>query len=476
MKNLRDFIGTTRADLPRSYDWPTQASALRDLIGTARAGLPAPSLARWASILFTLSVSTLLISLAASQAFLFAAGALYALYLLQDQPPVTFPPVKLPLALFSITTILSVFWAANPAAGWFVVRKLVLFIVWLLAVNLVVSRRHLRMLFHALFLTSAVAGLVATVQFVVRYRAVKALHPDRVYFYLTGFERIHGFMGHWMNFGGQQMLVFSVLLAFLLLLPRRGEAMTGFRDSGFGVRRSGADPQSRIPNPQSRLWWLAMAIVTLSIVLNFTRGVWLGCLVATVYLVARWRPRGLWALPLLLGLAYLASPSLVRQRVTLALHPSQDPALSIRLEMWHAALRMMQAHPWLGVGPNNIDQVYALYLPPGKSPEVGYHSHLHNNFLQFGAERGLPCLAAWMWLMAALGWHTWRIRRKLLEARWVADAAFAGWLALLVEGCFEFNFGTSPVLMVFLFLVSAPFVAERVENQVDSLRSTVKSQ
>jgi O-antigen ligase len=302
------------------------------LIGTARAGLPGPYLARWASILFTRSISTLLISLAASQAFLFVAGALYALHLLRDQPPVTFPPVKLPLALFSITTILSVFWAANPAAGWFVVRKLVLFVVWLLAVNLVVSRRHLRMLFHALFLTSAVAGLVATVQFVVRYRAVRALHP------------------------------------------------------------------------------------------------------------------------------------------------SQDPALSIRLEMWHAALRMMRAHPWLGVGPNNIDQVYALYLPPGKSPEVGYHSHLHNNFLQFGAERGLPCLAAWMWLMAALGWHAWRIRRKLVEARWVADAAFAGWLALIVEGCFEFNFGTSPVLMVFLILVSAPFVAERVENQVDSLRSTVKSQ
>ena len=29
--------------------------------------------------------------------------------------------------------------------------------------------------------------------------------------------RNHGFMGHWMNFGGQQMLVFAALLAFLLL-------------------------------------------------------------------------------------------------------------------------------------------------------------------------------------------------------------------------------------------------------------------
>jgi O-antigen ligase len=465
-------------------------ASYRDLIESVYARLPAPPLARWASILLTLSVSTMLISLAASQVFLFAAGAFYAAHLLQDRPAVIFPPLKLPLALFSITTILSVLWAANPPAGWFAVRKLVLFIVWLLAVNLVVSMRHLRMLFCALFLTSAVAGLVATVQFVFRYRAVKALHPDRLYYYLMGFERIHGFMGHWMNFGGQQMLVFAALLSFLLLAGRRagrGGLCPPVAGLVSGSPKGSPTPPSQAqrirtmpwlptflrPDAKSRrvteqlcatFWWLPLVMIVVSIVLNFTRGVWLSCIVATVYLVARWRPRWLWALPVLLASAYLLSPSLVRQRVKFAFHPSQDPALSIRLEMWHVALGMMREHPWLGVGPNNIEQVYPLYLPPGKSPEVGYHSHFHNNFLQFGAERGLACLAAWIWTMAALGWHTWKIRRKLTEARWVADAASASWLALLAEGCFEFNFGTSPVLMVFLFLTSTPFVAEQLEK------------
>jgi hypothetical protein len=45
---------------------------------------------------------------------------------------------------------------------------------------------------------------------------------------------------------------------------------------------------------------------------------------------------------------------------------------------------------------------------------------------------------------------------------WIADAALAAWLAFLVEGCFEFNFGTSPVLMMFLFVTSTPFIAARV--------------
>ncbi len=451
---------------------------LREFVASARAELPSPVLARWASILFSLSVLTLLLSLAASQALLFLAAAVYAVHLLRDQPAIRFLPVKLPLALFIFFTVLSIFWAANPVVGWFAVRKLALFLVWLLAVNLIESACHLRTLLRGLFLEAAAAGAVGVVQFILQYREVRALHPGRLYLYMIS-TRIHGFMGHWMNFGGQQMLVFAALLAFLLLSSRPEEG--GTRDSGFASRDERIPtPDTRLPTPdslpsipESRLWWLVMAVVALSIALNFTRGVWLGCFVAALYLLARWKARWLWALPVLAALAFVASPSLVRHRVWLAFHPSQDPALSIRLEMWSAGLRMMRAHPLVGVGPNNIVEVYALYLPPGKSPEAGYHEHLHNDFMQFGAERGLPCLAAWVWLMAALGWHIWRIRRKRRAERWVADAAFAAWLAILAEGCFEFNFGTSPVLMVFLFVTAIPFVTERVESAVDSRQSTV---
>jgi hypothetical protein len=67
--------------------------------------------------------------------------------------------------------------------------------------------------------------------------------------------------------------------------------------------------------------------------------------------------------------------------------------------------------------------------------------------------------------MLALGWHILRIRGRLSSGRWVADAAFAAWLAFLAEGFFEYNFGASPVLMVFLFLMSTPFVAEHLESR-----------
>jgi O-antigen ligase len=419
---------------------------------------------RWAAVLFTLFVLTLQISIAASQAFLAGAGALYVIHLLQARPRVLFLPIKLPLALFCVLSVVSVFWAANPTAGGFAVRKLVLFLIWLLAVNLVVSAEHLRRLLQGMFLVSMLTSLVGIAQFVMQYRAVRAHHPGELYYYLT-LTRIHGFMGHWMHFGGQQMLVFAFLLGYLLL------SQTSDRNSKFKTRSSGAG--RRISSLEFRVsfpWWSVLILVAVSIVLNFTRGVWLGCFLAGIYLVARWRPKWLWALPVLLVLAYIGAPSLVRERLHGAMHPAQDPALSIRLEMWRVAIGMIRAHPWVGVGPNNIEQVYDLYLPPGKNPEVGYHSHFHNDFLQFGAERGLPCLASWVWLMTALGWSTWKLRRQLSTLRWIADASLAAWLAFLAEGCFEFNFGTSPVLMVFLFVTATPFIAARCRDPGSSMQ------
>lgn len=414
---------------------------LAGFVQSARRELPQALYARWAAVFFSLGVLTLLVSISVSQAALAASGIAYGLHLWRARPEVSLLPITLPLALFCVGTVLAVVAATNPAVGWLAVRKLVLFLILLLAANLVTRGKHLLFLLHGLFAVSALAAVVGTVQFVLQYRAVRALYPDRVYASMTS-DRITGFMGHWMNFSGQQMLVFVVLLACLLLAPRALEA------------------RWRATGP---LGAVALGLVALSLVLGFTRGVWLGCAAATLYLVARWRPRLLWALPVIASIGYFLAPGMVRQRVRVLANPRSDPALSIRFEMWDVGFEMMKRHPWLGVGPNNIEQQYVLYLPPGKSPEPGYHAHLHSNVIHLGAERGVPVLVAWVWMMGALAWHSWRLRRRLREFRWTADAALAAWLAFVVEGCFEFNFGTSPVLMLFLVVMAIPFAAERIE-------------
>lgn len=376
---------------------------------------------------------TLLFSLAASQAFLAAAGIAYAVHLFRKQPPIAFPPIKLPLALFIGWTVVSMFWANNPAAGGFQIRKLVLFVILVLAVNVVMGLKHLETLWRVMFFEAAVAGLVGAVQFVRQYRTLRAEHSHHVYYLMTQ-QRITGFMGHWINFGGQQMLVFVMLLAYLLLEPR--------------IRA---------------IWWLIAGTVALSTLLNLTRGAWVGCFVAALYLVARWKPRLLWLMPLMVVILMFASPKMARERADSVLHPSEDPSISMRFEMWGVGLRMIRKHPWVGVGPNNIDEDYVEYLPPGKSPLPGYHAHLHNDYIQFAAARGLPCLAAWLWMMVALLWHSLKIRKRSASGHWIVEGAIAAWLAFAAEGCFEFNYRSSPVLMVFLFVASAPFIVALAE-------------
>jgi len=405
-----------------------------DAFSLARLHLPAAKSACWASIFFSLSILTLLFSLAAAQMFLAAAGIAYAVHLFRNHPRISFLPVKAPLALFIGWTILSTFWAINPAAGGFAIRKLVLFVILLLAVNLIIGMKHLETLYLVLFLEAAIASVLAAVQFVMQYRAVRAEHPHHVYLMMTS-SRITGFMGHWMNFGGQQMLVFVVLLACLLLRPRT-----------------------------RAIWWFIAACVAVSIILNFTRGVWAGCFAATLYLVARWKPKLLWFVPVLVAVLAFASPKMVRERMDSVLHPSNDTSIAMRFEMWNVGLKMIRKHPWVGVGPNNINEEYVEYLPPGVMPAAGYHAHLHNDYIQFAAERGLPCLAAYLWLMGALLWHFLKIRKQSTSGRWIVDGAVAAWLALVLEGCFEFNFGTSPVLMMFLFVASTPFIVAQAEG------------
>ncbi|HET7101730.1 MAG TPA: hypothetical protein VFJ52_11310, partial [Terriglobia bacterium] len=100
---------------------------INNRVSVVRAELPRTSLVRWASVFFSLSVLTYLFSIAITQAFLALAGLLFAVHLVRNRPPISFPRVKLPLLLFCLFTVISVFGAANPSAGLFAVRKLVLF-------------------------------------------------------------------------------------------------------------------------------------------------------------------------------------------------------------------------------------------------------------------------------------------------------------------------------------------------------------
>ena len=392
--------------------------------------LPEPLLARYASLAFSLSVLSFLVSIAVAQTALAVSVVLFVVHLGNSRLAVRTPRVLLPLLAFCVTTLFSALLSSDLLLSAYAVRKLILFVILLLTVNLVVTLAHLRFLLKGLFFVASLAGLVAAAQVLGQYLQARTMDSAAFYFTMT-YTRATGFMGHWMDFSGQQMLVLAALAACFLARPR--------------------------------IKWIPfLLLIAGSLVLSFTRGAWVGSLASLLLLIVLRRPKLLWAVPVVALAAFLLAPSLVRERVMSIFQPGSDPSISIRLEMWQVGWNIIRRHPWLGVGPNQVDEVYESFLPKGTSAIEGYHGHLHNNPLQLAAERGLFCLAAWIWLMALWGKHLLALRGRLNGESYLADGALAVWLSLLVQGMFEFSFGSSEVLMLFLFLVSVPYAAEEI--------------
>jgi putative inorganic carbon (HCO3(-)) transporter len=105
---------------------------------------------------------------------------------------------------------------------------------------------------------------------------------------------------------------------------------------------------------------------------------------------------------------------------------------------------------------------------------------MHNNLLQVASESGIPGLIFWLWLMGRLAWDALRCYRYAKvrqlsreeesgkEALVASSAALSAWIALMIAGMFEYNFGDSEVLTFFLFIASAPYTFMVQSSQVSS--------
>jgi O-antigen ligase len=128
-------------------------------------------------------------------------------------------------------------------------------------------------------------------------------------------------------------------------------------------------------------------------------------------------------------------------------------------------MQMIKKHPWFGVGPEEVRLEFNDYVPadiPRPLPR-GWYGHLHNIYLHYAAERGIPTMLVLMWLLAKVLYDFWRALRKLppgpSDERFILRGATAVVIATLVAGFFELNLGDSEVLTMFLTTVACGFTA-----------------
>jgi O-antigen ligase len=202
-----------------------------------------------------------------------------------------------------------------------------------------------------------------------------------------------------------------------------------------------------------------------AIVLGLTRGIFLAALPAGVLVLAwnykRWL---VYAAPAVAVAMFLAAPLHIQDRVFSVFRPHGDvDSNSRRAIMARTGLRMIAAHPIFGIGPEQIQPQFLAYLPADVARPLpkGWYGHLHNVYLQYAAERGLPALACMLWIIGKMArdFRNALKRSARPDARFIWLGALAVIAAVLVEGFFEYNLGDSEVLTMFLATMTCGYVA-----------------
>jgi putative inorganic carbon (hco3(-)) transporter len=388
--------------------------------------------ARLAPWLTFASAAAILFSIAVSQILL--ALALAALFLSGE--PLRLPRIKWPLALFLLGTLISLAFSMHPAWGLPQIRKFYLFGYLLIVFSTLRNFQMIRWLFLTWAGFGSIGAARSFVQFLHKVQLARELHQNDYSFYVG--ERITGFASHWNTFSAEQMFALLMLGAFLF----------------FG------------PALKKRAWvWISCGVLmSVAVLLAETRAVWIATGVGALYLIWFWRRWLVLAVPAIALVAFLISPSVIRDRFTSLVHPKGTlDSNAFHLYMWRTGIHMIETHPLLGLGPEGTNYRFDEFAPVGEPRPEGWYGHLHNIYLQYAAERGIPTMLVMMWMLGLIVFDFWRGLRALPPGRsirrFLLQGGIAVVLAALAEGFFEYNLGDSEVLTMFLVVVACGYVA-----------------
>jgi putative inorganic carbon (HCO3(-)) transporter len=372
-------------------------------------------------------ISLSLVSIAAAE-ILLAVAIIGCIWMLARYKGPLTPGMSIiaPLLAFMIWTMMAVFASSNVMLGLTITKKFFLLLLVAVVPLILRGENRLTWIYQALFAVAAMSSLAGLVQF--------AANPHR-----DLLHRISGFMSHWMTYSGLLMLVLVLLAAYALFA---------------GVR--------------NHKWIIPVAVlIVLALISSQTRNAWMGAMAGVVVLVLMRRPRAIVVLLAAILVCYAVSPAAIKNRLQSGFNLS-DPNTRNRIELFRTSMRLIQDHPWFGVGPKNVKYEALKYRSNNVYPDWMYQ-HMHNNFFQIAAETGIPGLLIWLWLMIRFAWDGLRCYRYAngpsfqagegprREALMASSAALAACVALMTAGMFEYNFGDSEVMMLFLFIVSAPY-------------------
>lgn len=354
-------------------------------------------------------------SIAVAESLLTIASALGIALVIRDRERIEVPRMFWPLAVYAGITLVAAYFSIAPDVSLWDSKQLLLFVVVPLAYRLFRGGRSLT----AVDVVITVGALHAAYG-VIQYGVLNHDNLER---------RVQGLLGHYMTYSGVLMLVACTAVARLM-----------FRK-------------------QDRTWPAAvLPALLVALALTMSRNAWVGACagIGLLFLLRDFRLVAL--LPVAAAVFLAFAPAAMSARLYSAFSLS-DPSNRDRLAMVRSGLNIIKDDPLTGVGPDAVRLVYPHYRDPLAEKQL--NPHLHNVPLQIAAERGVPALLIWSWFVFTLMRDFVR-KLNASSVRWLYTAGLAGVVAMLAAGMFEYNFGDSEFLMLFLLLVTLPYAADRL--------------
>jgi len=370
-------------------------------------------------------VALLPFSIFASELLLTVTGLLWLAVIIRGHETFEAPRMFWPLVAYAAATFVASIFSVDPPTSIIDCKQLLLFSIVPIAYRLLPGRRALTVV-DVIITAGAISAVIGIVQFGI-------LEFDSLG------QRPRGLLGMYMTYSGQLMLIACVATARVL-----------FRKD-------------------DRLWTaLVMPAIIAALAATLSRNAWVGACVGIGLLFIMRDFRLVALLPVVAAIFIAFAPTQMTDRLYSSFrfkHQRHDTAATEasllsnrdRLAMIRSGFRIIKDDPLTGVGPDMIIRVYSYYRDPNAVQQL--NSHLHNVPLQIAAERGLPALAVWLWFIITLlrDFITKRAG-SILSLNYGALAVTA---AMLTAGMFEYNFGDSEFLMLFLVLVTLPYAAGR---------------
>lgn len=354
---------------------------------------------------------------------LLSMASLALVIIRQKEHHLVYSPVNRFLLIFAAVYAFAIAISISPMDSIFPGLLTIAFVlVPILLQNVLVTRRTLSAFTAALILGAAVVSVVAIYQYIFGASGAAAWVDSDMFSDIT--TRVYGTLDN------PNMLAQYLVLTLPFVVPLFFSA--------------------------KKLWtkavWLGCGgLIVLALLFTFSRGGWIGALLAAGIYALLLSPSLLLLVPFALVALFLVLPDTIIDRFT-SIGDLSDSSTSYRVSIWMGSIAMLKDYWFCGVGPGTatFNLLYPLYSFSAASAQ-----HPHNLFLQLMVDGGICVLAIFLIIVFAFCRHICVVlaKRPPLALRLYLIAAIAGVGGFLAQGMTDYSFYNHRVALSFWIVI-----------------------